>query len=83
MTWSSIRTWQGSPFFVVQGKGKAFCEALREAADATCSFSRAWRLGLTRSDVFYVRPNQVTKETNTGEFITKGAFVIRGKDNVP
>jgi predicted ribosome quality control (RQC) complex YloA/Tae2 family protein len=72
----------GSPFFVVKVKNEAPTQrTLLEAADATCSFSRAWRLGLASTSVFYVKPAQVTKQANTGEYLTKGAFVIRGRTN--
>ncbi|HIH42519.1 TPA: DUF814 domain-containing protein [Candidatus Woesearchaeota archaeon] len=54
---------------------------LQECADATACYSRAWKLGLATLDVFYVKPEQVSKETNTGEYVAKGAFIIRGKTN--
>jgi len=72
----------GSPFFVLKTEGKEVSkEIMKEVADATCSFSRAWKLGLGSQQVFYVKPEQVTKEANTGEYLTKGAFVIKGKTN--
>ncbi len=72
----------GSPFFVVKAEGKKVGEAtISEVANATCSFSRAWKLGLGTSDVFYVDPEQVTKEAQSGEYLQKGAFMIKGKTN--
>lgn len=72
----------GSPFFVVKSDGKKITEtALKEAADATCTFSRAWKLGLTAQSVFYVKPEQVTKTAQPGEYLQKGAFMIKGKTN--
>lgn len=77
----------GSPFFVIKVPGgeagsNAPGEAsLQEVANATFTFSRAVKLGLSTSSVFWVKPEQVTKEANTGEYLTKGAFVIRGKTN--
>ena len=72
----------GSPFFVIQAEGKKITPlALRETADATCTFSRAFQLGLSTQSVFYVKPSQVTKEAQQGEYLTKGAFMIRGKTN--
>ena len=55
--------------------------ASNEAADAVCTFSRTWKLGLQTSDVFYVNPDQVTKKTKAGEYMGKGAFMIYGKTN--
>ncbi len=72
----------GSPFFVIKSEGKKISEtALKETADATCSFSRAWKLGLTTQSVFYVNPDQVSKTPNPGEYLPRGAFMIRGKTN--
>ncbi len=72
----------GSPFFVIKTEGKKPGEAtMQEVADATLCFSRAWKLGLVTTPTFWVTPDQVTKEANSGEYLTKGAFVIRGKTN--
>ena len=70
----------GSPFFIIQSEGKKIPEStIKEAADATCTFSRAWKLGLQSQQVFYVKPDQVSKTAQSGEYLTKGAFMIRGK----
>lgn len=70
----------GSPFFVIKTEGKTPTEiTLNEVATATASYSRAWKNGMTTLDVFYVKPEQVSKEANSGEFMSKGSFMIRGK----
>ncbi|MBI2652571.1 DUF814 domain-containing protein [Candidatus Woesearchaeota archaeon] len=72
----------GSPFFVVKNEGKQIGEKTKEeVADATCTFSKAWKLGLQTSSVFYVNPEQVSKKTKAGEYMGKGAFMIYGKTN--
>ncbi|MBI2660469.1 DUF814 domain-containing protein [Candidatus Woesearchaeota archaeon] len=72
----------GSPFFVVKSENKKIGEkTIEEAADATVTFSRAWKLGLQTSPVFYVNPEQVSKKTKAGEYMAKGAFMIYGKTN--
>lgn len=72
----------GSPFFVVKSQGKQIGEKTKEeAADATCTFSRAWKNGLQTTSVFYVNPEQVSKKTQAGEYMGKGAFMIYGKTN--
>jgi len=72
----------GSPFFVIKAEGKPVGEAtMQEVADATLCFSRAWKMGLITTPTFWVKPEQVTKEANSGEYLPKGAFVIRGKTN--
>ncbi len=53
----------------------------QEIADFTVSFSKAWTKGMSALEVFYVEPSQVTKNPNSGESLSKGAFVIRGKVN--
>jgi len=72
----------GSPFFVIKSGNKKIPEStIEEAADAVCTFSRAWKLGLQTSDVFYVTPDQVSKKTKAGEYMGRGAFMIYGKTN--
>ncbi|MFH1064209.1 MAG: NFACT RNA binding domain-containing protein [Candidatus Woesearchaeota archaeon] len=72
----------GSPFFVIKTEGKTPGEdTLQEVADATLCFSRAWKMGLGTTPTFWVMPDQVTKEANQGEYVPKGAFMIRGKTN--
>jgi predicted ribosome quality control (RQC) complex YloA/Tae2 family protein len=73
----------GSPFFIIKTEGKKPGKAtLDECAQATASYSRAWKLGISSADVFYVNPEQVSKEAQSGEYIAKGAFMIRGKKNI-
>ncbi len=72
----------GSPFFVIKTEGKVPKDTLKETAQAAASYSKAWKLGLSSSDVFYVEPSQVSKEAQSGEYIAKGAFMIRGKKTI-
>lgn len=69
----------GSPFFVLKSNGPATAKSIRETADATATFSKGWQKGLSRQDVFYVTPEQVTKKALPGEYLAKGAFMIYGK----
>ncbi len=72
----------GSPFFVIKTTGTKPGEAtLQEVADTVFTCSRAAKMGLSTADVFWVTPDQVTKQANQGEFLPKGAFMIRGKTN--
>jgi predicted ribosome quality control (RQC) complex YloA/Tae2 family protein len=72
----------GSPFVVIKSEGGKISElTIQEATNFTAVYSRAWRQGMTSLDVFNVNPDQVTKEANSGEFMTKGSFMIRGKTN--
>ncbi|MBD3355223.1 DUF814 domain-containing protein [Candidatus Woesearchaeota archaeon] len=72
----------GSPFFVIKTKGKKPTKkTLNEAAQATASYSSAWKAGAAAAEVFFVSPEQVTKKAGHGEFVPKGAFMIYGKKN--
>ncbi len=72
----------GSPFFIIKTQGKKPGKAtIEETAQATASYSRAWKLGVASLDVFYVKPDQVTKETKAGEYMPKGSFMVYGKRN--
>ena len=54
---------------------------LKESGEFAASFSSAWSKGFTSQDVFWVRPDQVSKTPESGEFLPKGSFVIRGHRN--
>jgi len=72
----------GSPFFVIKAENKKIPgSTIKEVADATCTFSKAWKLGLHTTEVFYVSPDQVSRKAKSGEYLTKGAFMIYGKTN--
>ncbi len=72
----------GSPFFIIKAEGKEIGEqTIQETANATLCFSKAWKMGLSTTPSFWVKPDQVTKEAAAGEYISKGAFMIRGKTN--
>lgn len=72
----------GSPFVVVKSEGKEIPKTtLEEAAQFVGCYSKAWKLGHGYIEVFYVDPDQVTKQANPGEFLPKGAFMIRGHTN--
>ncbi len=68
----------GSPFFILKTKQPTKQE-LSEAAQLTAAYSRAWKQQIAGIEVFYVKPEQVTKEAQSGEYLPKGAFMIRGE----
>ena len=78
----------GSPFFIIKNAA-AFAatqegtidSSLHQVAQATISFSRAWKDGLSSADAYWVMPEQVKKGAPTGQFLPKGSFVIEGKRN--
>lgn len=72
----------GAPFVVVKTSGKKPSEqTLREAAEFAAALSRGWREGLASVDVYWVRPDQLSKAGPSGEYVPHGAFAISGKRN--
>ncbi len=69
----------GSPFFIIKNGQEATEITLKETAQAVAVYSRAWKLGHSSADVFYVKPEQVTKEAQSGESLSKGSFMVYGK----
>jgi predicted ribosome quality control (RQC) complex YloA/Tae2 family protein len=78
----------GSPFFIIKNaaafitsRESKIDSSLQQVAQATISFSRAWRDGLSSADAYWVMPEQLKKGAPTGQFLPKGSFVIEGKRN--
>jgi len=72
----------GASFVVVKTEGKAPLEqTIRESAQLAASHSSAWRETLSAVDVYWVRPEQVSKSPPPGQYVTKGAFMIHGAKN--
>jgi len=70
----------GSPFFVIKSNHKEIGKkTIKETADATVTFSRAWKLNMPSSSVFNCSPSQLTKEAPAGEYIPRGGFATTGK----
>jgi len=71
----------GSPFVVIKKDDKESIpeSAKEEAAMFEAAFSRGWKQGMGSLPVFSARPEQLSKQPNTGEFISKGSFVVRGE----
>jgi predicted ribosome quality control (RQC) complex YloA/Tae2 family protein len=72
----------GAPFVVVKTEGKASSEqVLREAGEFAAAFSRGWREGVGSADVYWVKPEQLSKSGPSGEYVPHGAFAVMGKRN--
>jgi len=72
----------GSPFVLLKTNGREpTSEAIWEASVLTACYSRAWNDGLANLDVFYVKPTQVSKSPPSGEYLKRGAFMVRGSRN--
>lgn len=70
----------GSPFVVIKSDNKEIPKrTIKEAADAAVTFGKAWKLGISSTPTFKAKPEQLTKEAPSGEFVPKGGFITKGK----
>jgi predicted ribosome quality control (RQC) complex YloA/Tae2 family protein len=70
----------GAPLVVIKTEGEEVPETtLKEAAQFAVSYSSVWKAGLGSGDCYMVKGDQVTKTPEHGEFLKKGAFVVRGE----
>jgi len=72
----------GSPHCIIKTKNNSVPEtSMKETAEFTALFSRAWRSGLSSVDVYSVNPEQVSKKAPSGESMKTGSFMIYGERN--
>ncbi|MEM3397219.1 MAG: ribosome rescue protein RqcH [Thermoplasmata archaeon] len=72
----------GSPSTVIKSEGKEIPDTtIYEACVFTVSYSRAWSQAIGNLDAYWVKPEQVSKTPQSGEFVPKGAWIIRGTKN--
>jgi predicted ribosome quality control (RQC) complex YloA/Tae2 family protein len=72
----------GAPLTVVKAEGREITPlAVREAAEIAAAYSKAWKMKLVAIDVYWVRPEQVSKNAPPGQYLPKGAFMIYGQKN--
>ena len=61
------------------GDERITTEKLEEAATLALCWSRAWAGGGAHGTVYSVKPAQVSKTAQTGEYVGKGSFIVRGQ----
>jgi len=71
----------GAPSVVVKMKEGVTEKTLAEACEFAVATSRAWNAKIGSAAGYWVLPEQVSKTPQSGEYLAKGAFVIRGKRN--
>ena len=71
----------GAPSVVLKDGSAATPEELREACAFALAQSKAWVAALPEGAAFWAYPDQVSKTPNPGEFVPRGAFIVRGKRN--
>jgi predicted ribosome quality control (RQC) complex YloA/Tae2 family protein len=65
----------GASVVIVKGK----TENMDEVAQFAASYSGAWRSGHFSADVYSALPSQVSKTPESGEFVSRGSFIVRGE----
>jgi predicted ribosome quality control (RQC) complex YloA/Tae2 family protein len=73
----------GAPSVVIKNNDGEFSDrTLREACEFALCFSKAWNAKIGAGTAYWVLPDQVSKTPPTGEYLPRGAFIIRGRKNV-
>lgn len=70
----------GAPSVVVKNTGITE-KTLVEAGIFGLSYSKAWNAGYSAGDAYWVTFSQVSKMAESGEYVPRGAWIIRGKRN--
>lgn len=73
----------GAPSVVIKkGDAPEVGEAtLQEAAEFAVAYSKAWQRRIGSAEAYWVTPEQVSKTPQAGEYLARGAFIVRGKRN--
>jgi predicted ribosome quality control (RQC) complex YloA/Tae2 family protein len=71
----------GAPSVVVKMREGVTEATLHEACEFAVATSKAWNAKIGSASGYWVLPEQVSKTPQSGEYLAKGAFVIRGKRN--
>ena len=71
----------GAPSVVVKIAENIGSKTLMEACEFSVATSKAWNAKIGSGVGYWVLPEQVSKTPQSGEFLARGAFVIRGKRN--
>ena len=71
----------GAPSTIIKDGASASNQELREACQFATAQSKGWVGAVTEGSAYWVYPDQVSKTPNPGEFVPRGAFIIRGKRN--
>ncbi len=74
----------GAPSVIIkrgEGENEILERTLEEACRFAVIYSKAWNSKLGSAGAYWVKPDQVSKTPPPGEFLPRGAFMIRGKHN--
>lgn len=73
----------GAPSTVIKSEGdkKPGEKTIREACLFAVAQSRAWSAGVGSGSAYWVFPEQVSKSPESGEYVSTGSWIVRGKRN--
>jgi predicted ribosome quality control (RQC) complex YloA/Tae2 family protein len=72
----------GAPSVVIKHNDEEISEnTLREACEFALAHSKAWNAKIGSGNAYWVTSDQVSKTPPAGEFLPRGAFMIRGRRN--
>lgn len=73
----------GAPSTVIKSEGdrKPGEQTIREACIFAVAQSRAWSAGIASGSAYWVYPEQVSKTPESGEYVSTGSWIVRGKRN--
>lgn len=69
----------GPATVLIRSGGAPQDEDIRDAAVLAACYSRAWKAGFSYVDVYWVLGKQVSKSPPSGEFLTRGSFMVYGE----
>ncbi len=71
---------KGAPIIIVKnGQQEGTEQTIKEAAQFGVSYSKGWKRNIGSLDIYYVTPDQVSKSPQSGEYLSKGSYIITGK----
>ncbi|TET29954.1 MAG: fibronectin-binding domain-containing protein [Candidatus Heimdallarchaeota archaeon] len=72
----------GAAVVIIKSDGKPIPEStINEAAIFSVNYSKAWKDRVSAEDTYWVTSDQVSFSAPTGEYLSKGSFIIKGKKN--
>lgn len=72
----------GAPFTIIKTQKKTPNQkTMEEAAQFTACYSRAWKDGFSSVNVYYVKPEQLSKSAPSGQYLGRGSFIVVGRKN--
>lgn len=71
----------GAPSIVMKTAFSPTEKGIEEVAAFAWCMSKAWNAGFGNGSVYYVTKSQVSKTPESGEYLARGAWIIRGKKN--